>query len=194
MFDLSEIRLIRRIRAGNPEACSELYDRYASRLMSYGLQVCGNRAEAEDLVQETILAAWNGRETYQGRVPLIAWMLGILSRRLRDRRRQRTVPTVSLSAEEGAPGISGCAVPGKDMAAGVIDRLSLEDAHLPFREALLLVHSQGLKYREAAEILGEPVGTVKWRVSEALRRVRRYLAATEEEFDGLRQTSARTAG
>jgi DNA-directed RNA polymerase specialized sigma24 family protein len=58
----------------------------------------------------------------------------------------------------------------------------------PFRAALLLVFSQGLTYREAAEVLGEPVGTIKWRVSEATRRVRRHLEAMETDGDGMQQT------
>jgi DNA-directed RNA polymerase specialized sigma24 family protein len=65
----------------------------------------------------------------------------------------------------------------------------------PFREALLLVHSQGLTYREAAELRGEPVGTVKWRVSEAARRLRQILTTLDtyqgEKNDGLHATDGR---
>ena len=84
------------------------------------------------------------------------------------------------------------------LESGVLDRLTLDAAlatlDLPFREALILIHSQGLTYNEAAEVLGEPAGTVKWRVSEALKSVRRQLAECEEEINGLRQTSAEAVG
>ncbi|MFN3650583.1 MAG: sigma factor-like helix-turn-helix DNA-binding protein [Armatimonadota bacterium] len=60
-----------------------------------------------------------------------------------------------------------------------------------FREALLLVMSQGLTYREAAEITGEPIGTVKWRVSEASRRMRRFLEAAEEDANDVHQPERR---
>ena len=52
----------------------------------------------------------------------------------------------------------------------------------PAREALLLVVSQGLTYREAADVMEEPVGTTKWRVSQATRKMAALLNAVEEEF------------
>jgi RNA polymerase sigma-70 factor (ECF subfamily) len=198
MIDFHEIRLIAKMRAGGPEAYTEIYDRYAARLMSYALRVTGDRAEAEDLLQETILAAWHGRETFHGNARLLSWLLGIMSRRWRDRCRHRQVTTVSLTMEGDEIELPASVRAGARLETGVIERLSLDAAlaviDLPFREALLLIHSQQLTYKEAAEILGEPVGTVKWRVSEALKRVHRQLAACEEEIDELRQTSAGAVG
>ncbi len=192
MIDIQDIRLIARLQTGKPEVYAELYDRYGPRLMSYGLRLCGDRSDAEDLVQETILAAWNGRAGYQRKVKLLSWLLGILSRRWREKGRRPRLSTVSLSTDEGEADIPAS---GPCLESGVIDRLTIDAAiatlDVPFREALLLVHSQGLTYREAADVLGEPAGTVKWRVSEALKRVQRQLAICEEEIDGLQQASAR---
>ena len=57
MIDFHELRLISKMRAGRPEACTEIYDRCSTRLLSYALRLAGDRAEAEDLLQETMLAA-----------------------------------------------------------------------------------------------------------------------------------------
>lgn len=198
MLDFHELRLVAGMRAGRQEAFAELYDRYAGRLLGYALRLCGTRAEAEDLVQETLVAAWAGREGFHGRVKLLSWLLGILSRRRRDLSRHREVLTVSATVEEGGIEPVDQAAPGRSLESSVIDRITLDAAlaslELPFREALLLVHSQGLTYREAAEVMGEPAGTVKWRVSEALKAVERRLAEGEEEIHGLQQISVGTAG
>jgi RNA polymerase sigma-70 factor (ECF subfamily) len=198
MIDFHELRLISKMRAARSDAYTELYDRYSTRLLSYALRLAGDRAEAEDLLQETMLAAWRGRETFQAKVKLLSWLLGIMSRRWRDRCRHRRVTTVSLTVEDGGMELPIPPSSGSSLETGVLDRLTLDTAlatlDLPFREALLLIHSQQLSYKEAAEVLGEPVGTVKWRVSEALKRVQRQLAACEEEIDELRQTSAEAVG
>ncbi len=193
MIDFYQFRLISRMRVGRPEAFAELYELYAPRLKGYALRLTGNNAEAEDLVQETLLAAWQARESYKGKVKIISWLLGIASRRWRDRCRHKSVPTVSMTQQDGE-----CEYPVSNslensLEMNTVRQLTLADAlatlELPFREALLLIHSQGLTYKEASEILEEPVGTVKWRVFEALKKVRQALTESEEEFDELQQTS-----
>jgi RNA polymerase sigma factor (sigma-70 family) len=198
MIDFHEIRLTSRLRAGRPDAYAEVYDTYATRLMAYARQLCANRDEAEDLVQETLLAAWQGRDSFRGEMKLLSWLLGIMSRRCRDNCRRTRVATVSL-ADEGARGEPAAGIdPGSRLESGVINRLTMDDAlaslDLPFREAPLLIHSQGFTYREAAEVLAEPIGTVKWRVSVALSRVRLRLASCEEETNEVRQAAASPAG
>jgi len=198
MIDFHEIGLVSKLRAGKPEAYAEVYDRYSTRLMGYALRLSGDRGDAEDLLQETLLAAWHGREAFHGKVKLLSWLLGILTRRWRDRCRHRQVDTVSQALQDGEIEAKASGWPESRLETAVIDRLMMDKAlatlELPFREALLLIHSQGLTYREAAEVLDEPVGTVKWRVSEALKRVQRRFAACEEEIDGLQRTSAGTVG
>lgn len=195
MIDFYELGLIARMRAGRPEAFAELYDRYARRLKGYALRLSGDNSDAEDLVQETLLAAWQGRETFRGRVKLLSWLLGIASRRWRDRCRQRSVSTISLTLQEGEFEIPSQEAPHKSLEKEVILQLTLEAAlatlELPFRDALLLVHSQGMTYKEAAEILAEPIGTVKWRVSAALKKIKQKLTDSEEEFDELQQAATR---
>ncbi len=195
MIDFYQLRLNSRMRAGRPEAFAELYDLYASRLKGYALRLAGNSAEAEDLVQETFLAAWQARESYKGKVQILSWLLGIASRRWRDRCRHKIVPTVSMTQQEGDREFPVSNAFGNSLEMNTVRQLTLTDAlatlELPFREALLLIYSQGLTYKEAAEILEEPIGTVKWRVFESLKKVRQALTESEEEFNELQQTSFR---
>src|ERR1041385_8395348 len=101
MIQLHEIRLVARMRAGRPDAFAEVYDKYATRLMGYARRLTGHRGDAEDLLQETILAAWHGREAFHGQVRLLSWLLGIMSRRWCDRCRHRHVSTISLDQQDG---------------------------------------------------------------------------------------------
>lgn len=78
---------------GDPETW---VDRYGDGLLRYALTRVGDRSTAEDLVQETLLAAWRGRSGYSGSCSAETWLTSILKRRVADdfRRRGRRPPTV----------------------------------------------------------------------------------------------------
>ena len=189
----NEQELAARIRLGSPEGFRDLYDLYSSRLMGFALQLTGSHTQAEDLVQEVFLAAYTGRAGFKGRSRLISWLLGIASRRWRDQCRQYTPPTTDLPTAERLTSDTAGAYSRSAVEADVINSITLAVALAQLdpsaREALLLVRSQGLTYQEAAEILQEPVGTVKWRVSEATRKMRTLLSAMEDT-DGLQSAPA----
>jgi RNA polymerase sigma-70 factor (ECF subfamily) len=136
----------------------------------------GDTAEAEDVTQEVFLAAYTGRESYRGSAPPLAWLLGIARRRWRDRSRGAHLEQVEMPEE-----IVGAIDPADQVVRaqhlqGCLDQLTTAE-----RDALLLVFSQGLTYAEAAVTLGEPIGTVKWRVHAASRRMRELLRSGDEE-------------
>ena len=84
-------------------AFDKLYAEYAPRVQSYLRLMTGNRAEAEDLMQETFLAAYHCRHTYKGDAQPLAWLLGIARRRWRDGTRGIRPKQVALSEEIVAP-------------------------------------------------------------------------------------------
>lgn len=176
-MSFDERRLAGRIRAGEPQAFRDLYDAYGARVLGYALRLTGNREEAEDIVQETFVASFTGRKSFQSRSTVLSWLLGIATRRWRDRGRRYSPPTVPMVDERHSAGIE----------TSVIDAMALSQAlgslEPIFREALLLVRSQGLTYAEAAHIMGEPEGTVKWRVYEAARRAQKALNCSDGESD-----------
>jgi DNA-directed RNA polymerase specialized sigma24 family protein len=63
-----------RARAGNDEAFRELTDPYRRELQLHCYRILGSVQDAEDLLQETLLAAWRGLETFEGRASLRAWL------------------------------------------------------------------------------------------------------------------------
>lgn len=178
-----------KLRAGDRAAFDALFERHAPQVLGFLLPLTGSRAEAEDLVQDVFLAAYRAHASFQGRAKPISWLLGIAVRRWRDCGRRGRLEVLALDDDRGAGELARGSPRQAAPDARVLDALALTEALSrlapPARAALLLVASQGFTYREAADILGEPVGTVKWRVSEASRRMRQLLTIGEEETDVL---------
>jgi RNA polymerase sigma-70 factor, ECF subfamily len=134
-----------------------------------------NHAEAEDLVQDTLLRAYRAIDGFDGRFPR-AWLLTILRNTHINRNRRRrpellrdpdvaTDRMVSAASDERADaGIDN------EIDAEILRALaSLDD---PFRRVVELVDIDGLSYAEAAEVLDVPVGTVMSRLHRARSRIR----------------------
>jgi RNA polymerase sigma-70 factor (ECF subfamily) len=153
-----------------------LYGEYADRIYRFSLRLTGGRAaDAEDLAQEVFVAAYQGLDRFEGRAAVLTWLYRIAVfrwRRMRDRRGPEPLSLDAGNAPEPAS-------TRDDPARAGLARLSLEAAlaTLPdaLREAFLLVKAEGLKYREAADVLGVPQGTVQSRVHDATARLRAVL-------------------
>jgi RNA polymerase sigma-70 factor, ECF subfamily len=169
----------RRFRAGQPEGFAALYQQYGRDVLGILLRLThGNRAEAEDLAQETFFAAYRGRSGFRPGTSMRAWLLGIAVRRWRDTCRSAAAQkrTLPVSWEPGtAPAAEAVALPELLLSTALSQ---LSDSQ---REAVLLVLGKGLTYREVATLLGEPEGTVKSRVYEAVQKLRRALSEEREE-------------
>jgi len=192
MLIFEEQRFRARLKAGDHAAFDALFERHAAQVLGFLLPLTGSRAEAEDLVQDVFLAAYRAHASFQGRAKPISWLLGIAIRRWRDGGRRGRLETLALD-DEGAADECERGFPRQAaLDTQVLDASALSQAlsalPTPFRAALLLVASQGFTYREAADILGEPAGTVKWRVSEAARQMRALLTAGEEDLNELQST------
>lgn len=167
------------IQEGDRTVFDELYARLAPRVRGYLQRLHrGDRSAAEDTTQDVFLAAYKGRQKYKGGVHPIAWLLGIARRRWRDSARSAP-PEPSELPEATAHSV--------DVEAQVVRAAWLEgclDQIDPSaRDAIMLVFGEGRTYAEAAEILGEPIGTVKWRVHSASRRLRVLLY--EDDTEGI---------
>jgi RNA polymerase sigma-70 factor (ECF subfamily) len=170
----------------SPETGDERFERHVvpeiEVLLRVAQNLTRNRAEAEDLVQDTLVRAYRAIGTFDGRHPR-AWLLTILRNTHinRNRRRRpellddpdRTMETVADTSTSGETP-EGLVV-GATFDAVVEDAL----AQLPddFRRTIVLVDIEGLTYAEAAEVLGVPVGTVMSRIHRARHRIRDRLTA-----------------
>lgn len=177
-----ERRLLDAFRKKDRAAFDALFARYGGRVYSFALYLTGgSRADAEDIVQETFVAAFQGADTYRGGSRLLTWLLGIALRRFRDgNRRYRPVfEAWEEDAVSSSPSRNGSRVEDEALAS-VSYRRALSTLDEPLRVAFLLVAAQGMTHREAAAVLDAPVGTVKWRVAEATKQLRTALSQDDE--------------
>jgi RNA polymerase sigma-70 factor (ECF subfamily) len=180
-------RLLARFTAGERDAYDEVFRLYGGRVTAFARQLTGSRADAEDLTQEVFVAALAGRYRFRGMSSLFTWLCGIAVRRRRDLGRTPRVATVEYRDGDGGEPTSGGIAPEEALA--LRDAVAALDPLL--REPFHLVVVQGLTHREAAAVLGRPVGTVKWCTAMAARRLREALR--DEEADGDQGLSARSA-
>jgi RNA polymerase sigma-70 factor (ECF subfamily) len=182
-----------RARDGDREAFAALYDRWSGPVRRWFLLRGVRPADADDLVQGAFLRVWRAAGRYEVRARFSTFLFqvarnhGINEADRVDRRR----PAVSLDAPtgpagRGEPSTLLDALPGDDAAPGEEAAAREERARLraaverlpgPLREVVLLVGVEGLPQAEAAAALGIPVGTVKSRMFEAVRRLRTSLGA-----------------
>ena len=150
-----------------------MYEEYSGRIYRFCHRLSGNRHDAEDLTQEVFVAAFQGWGRFVGRSSLSTWLYKIAVYRWRAKRELRHRSDVSL---DWAP-IER--LTASDQTGLHDDYIALESALKVLssdqREAFLLVKAEGLSCKEAARALSIPVGTLKYRVHEAVCRLRTEL-------------------
>lgn len=137
-----------------------------------------NRADAEDLVQESLLRAYRAIDSFDGRYPR-AWLLTILRNTERNRHRRRRPELLSdpAIAEERGPATEPDEIERRAEDREFDEAVTAALQQLPenFRRVVELVDVDGLTYQEAADVLDVPLGTVMSRLHRARRRIRDLL-------------------
>ncbi len=183
----SDRDLIRQVAAGSESALRRLYDAYGQRLYAYALRITSDPASAEEALQESLIAIWQGAGRFRGESRAITWLLGIVHHKALNQVRGRVFD--SLDAQPQDPPASG---PLPDEQAESAEqrrlvRVGLDGLSLEHRLALELVFYQGLSLQEVAEVCGCPVGTVKSRLNSAKAHLRGVLCRAgqnAEELEG----------
>ena len=151
-------------------------------LLRVAMSMTDQRADAEDLVQDTLLRAWRSIDTFDGRHPR-AWLLTILRNTQVNRHRRRRPQLLDDPDLTANRGLGDAQDSAEDVVVGrtfdVVVDAALSALPTTFRQVVLLVDVDGLTYAEAAEVLGVPEGTVMSRLHRARRRIRDRLAAAD---------------
>lgn len=175
-----ERELVGRAQAGDLAAFEELVGMHADRLYTVVLRLVGDRGEAEDVVQETLLRAWRGIGRFQRRAMIFTWLYRIAvnesNRALERRLRGGTIVPVDEEAVQ-VPAPVHERPANRAEQHELRDALELAIANLapPYRTALVLRDVEGLSTREAAEIAGVGEAAFKSRLHEARLKVRASL-------------------
>lgn len=184
MGDLTDEELLERLTGGEQRALSELYDRYSRPVYSTGMRLLGDASLAEELVQDVFLRVWRRAETFEpSKGSFSTWLYGISRNRAFDLHRRQKVRPVSSGPdalerepEASTPDLDPQArVDGWDLARS----LSLLPAQ--HREILTMAYYRGLTQTEISSHTGLPLGTVKTRVTAALKRLRSVMPGSGRE-------------
>lgn len=182
--DEEQIRLVRRAQDGDADAFGVLVDRHGAAARRTALVALGNHAEAEEAVQDACLLAWTRIGSLADPRAFRSWLLQITWRKALDRRRSLVRwmrRTVAASREDPSAGDPW------DLVA--TDAETQEDALLArerdlaiarvirtlppkLRDPFLLAATGEHRYDDIAAMLRVPLGTVKWRMSEARRVIK----------------------
>jgi RNA polymerase sigma-70 factor (ECF subfamily) len=171
-----EAALLGRIGQGDEDAMASFYREHGRVVLAQVLLVVGERALAEEIVQDTMLAVWRGAGSFRGESSVRSWVTAIARRQTRDQLRGRRLRVVddAFLADQPGPG------PGPEVTA--LDRAELAEVKgairelaSPHRELLGLVFGSGLSLPEVAGVLEIPVGTVKSRLTAARTALGRIL-------------------
>lgn len=175
--DQEAARLVRLAQAGDREAFGALVEQHHRAARRVALVATGNLADADEAVQEACLTAWRRLRSLDDPAAFRSWLLRIAWRKAVDRRRSVTAVWKRLVAGVEAEEVAAThSVPAdRQMLDRERDRaIARTIRSLPsrLRDPLLLVAAGDHRYEDIAALLQIPLGTVKWRVSEARRLVR----------------------
>lgn len=182
--DPRDLELVARVLAGDLDAYASLVDRHSDLVYSIALRIVGNRADAEDVAQESFVNAFRALESFKGQSKLSSWLYRItVNRALAYLKRRRS--TLPLDTDADDPHATRrLAAPGEDCPDQILIekefrlRVRQAIAKLPphYRAVVTLYHLQDRSYKEVAEILGLPMGTVKTHLHRARAMLRRALS------------------
>ena len=175
----TDAELIQRTGAGDHLAFDKLYRRYSRPVFGLALRRLGDRALAEDAVQETFVSIWRSARTYKPeRGPGAPWVYGVARNAIVDRSRARNEPPAEAPDEpspEGGPDERAEQAWTQWRVHTALERLPERE-----REVIALAYWSDLSQSEVAATLGIPLGTVKTRTRSALLHLAEIL---EEELE-----------
>jgi RNA polymerase sigma-70 factor, ECF subfamily len=182
---LADEELMQLVYAGQPAAFEAIYDRHADAAFSLAYRMCGQRALAEDVVQEAFLSLWRSGARYdRARGSVRTWVLGVVHNRAIDALRRRTAHDRGRISDEGieerlaAPERTEVEFARRDEAREVRDALE----QLPDEQSRVieLAYFGGLTHVQIASMLDAPVGTIKGRMRLGLAKMRMALGDPTE--------------
>ncbi len=177
-------QLLRQIAGADEEALAVLFQRHGNKLYAYALRILGEPADAEDVLQDSLVTVWRQAKSYRAEGRALSWLFGIVHHQAMRRLRKR--PHIPLDEGIGARADGDLQVDETVLAQERKQqiRLALEQLSIEHRTVLELVFYHQMSMKEIAQIQGVPLGTVKSRLAyakESLKGVLTRQGLSEEQ-------------
>jgi RNA polymerase sigma-70 factor (ECF subfamily) len=179
-----DAELVAASQAGDQDAFAQLVQRHQRRVFNLVFRMLQQYEEANEITQETFLAAWQGLSTFRGDSRFSTWLYRIayncclkqLEQRKRDKALQLAMQTEQISAHDQINN----ELEAHDCQSLVREHLAMLPAK--YRIVLVLRHLQDMTYEEMAEILTMPIGTIKTHLFRARNLLKERLQTFEQEW------------
>lgn len=172
---LGDAALMERIAGGDPRAYRELVERHLRGVHAFVYRILGNRAEAEEVCQESFLRLWKQASTYVPRAKPSTWLYRIAHNLAIDQLRRRRRDAIQDVDELSSPERPSLHLHEKQVAESV--QRALDELPERQRAAISLVHYQGMSNLEAAEVLGVKLRALESLLARGRQQLRERLAA-----------------
>ena len=183
--------LLCQVAKGDSVAFGEIYDRFSGALLALCLTMLADRAEAEDALQEVFLTVWSRAKLYDPALgKAVSWLMAVARNKCLDRLRssKRKLAGLDKIREELEPqptpesGSPLASQEKQDMLNSALDQLSV-----PQRKAIEMAFLKGYTQVEVADLLDEPLGTVKARIRRGMLQMRELLDEADETPDASKE-------
>ena len=185
---MDDAALVARAREGDHAAFAALVERHQAAVHRAALSAVGSAMDADDVAQEALLLAYQRLRSFRGEASFKTWLLTItwnqaINHRRKSGRWWRRIVSVERDDREPFEALmiasSGGSPEDLASAAQLRNDIRRAIAALPhkLRDALLLAQSGDYSYEEIGAMVKAPIGTIKWRVSQARKLVRQQLDA-----------------
>lgn len=189
----SDRDLVDRARAGDTDAFGELVRRHQQRIHRLAVHMLRDRAEAEDVTQETFIRAYRALARFDGRSEPYTWFYRITINLSLNRIRARKTARANHDTDD--PRLDGLLVDSKPESGDPAARAQRQQLYAALaagidqlsdtlRTTLILVCIDGRSHEDVAGILGAPEGTIAWRVHEARRKLKEFMQARGFDLEG----------
>jgi RNA polymerase sigma-70 factor, ECF subfamily len=167
-------------QASDEALIRSLYEEHGRALLAYATRLTGDRAAAEDVVQETLVRAWRHSQSLVNEKGSVrGWLLTVARNIVTDRVRAKAARPTEVAESPATPPIE------RDHSESVVNSMVVLDAldklSAEHRDVIVELYYRGRTVSEAADVLGVPAGTVKSRSYYALRAMRGVLAGRTAE-------------
>jgi len=187
-----EVKLVKRCLSGEKEALEEFVNLFRKPIFNLAYRLCGDRDNAEDIAQESLIRALENLGKFKGESSLYTWLYRITTNTFYDYVRKRKELSYDQLGYDEEGEDRGLDLPDEEASVEKeFDRKNIQEivqreiAKIPshYRTVLVLYDIEGFSYEEICQILQKPLGTVKSRLNRARQMLKQRLEKHRELFE-----------